>query len=135
MRAIAGPYREHLAPGTGEKPLGRRFVDDAKVSDHHAIIPTVTSPDRADLSADERRIYDLICRRLLSAWHQDHVWSVTTVITAIVNGELIDRYHSSGKMIQQVGWKVLDVQPSRRQRRRKSRRFRRVSSAGRRRMF
>ncbi len=115
VRTIAGPYRELLAPGTGEKPLGRRFVDDAKVSDHHAIIPTVTSPGGADLSADERRIYDLICRRLLSAWHSDHVWSVTTVITAIVNGELTDRYHSSGKMIQQVGWKVLDVQPSRRQ--------------------
>ena len=33
-----------LAPGTGERPLGRRFVDDAKVTDHHAIIPTTTSP-------------------------------------------------------------------------------------------
>ena len=40
---------------------------------------------------------------------------MTTVITAIVNGELTDRYHSSGKMIQQVGWKVLDVQTFRRQ--------------------
>ena len=115
VRTIEGPYRELLAPGTGEKPLGRRFVDDTKVSDHHAIIPTVTSPSGVDLPADERRIYDLICRRLLSAWHSDHVWSVTTVITAIVNGESTDRYHSSGKMIQQVGWKVLDVQPSRRQ--------------------
>ena len=65
-------------------------MDDAKVSDHHAIIPTVTSPDRADLSPDEQKIYDLICRRLLSAWHEDHIWSVTTVITAIANGE-IDR--------------------------------------------
>ena len=35
--------------------------------------------------ADERKIYDLICRRLLSAWHDDHIWSVTTVITAIAN--------------------------------------------------
>jgi len=48
---IAGPYREHLAPGTGERPLGKRFVDDAKVSDHHAIIPTVISAT-PDLSAD-----------------------------------------------------------------------------------
>ena len=72
VRTIAGPYREHLAPGTGEKPLSRKFVDDAKVSDHHAIIPTVTPPDRVDLSPDEKKIYDLICRRLLSAWHEDH---------------------------------------------------------------
>ena len=86
VQTVAGPYRELLAPGTGEKPLGRRFVDDAKVSDHHAIIPTVTSPDRVDLSPDEAKIYDLVCRRLLTCWHEDHVWSVTTVITAIVNG-------------------------------------------------
>jgi len=115
VRAIAGPYREHLAPGTGEKPLSRKFVDDAKVSDHHAIIPTVTPPDRADLTPDEKKIYDLICRRLLSAWHEDHIWSVTTVITAISSAAVIDRYHSSGKMIQQVGWKVLDLQPTRKQ--------------------
>jgi DNA topoisomerase-3 len=110
VQTVSGPYREHLAPGTGEKPLGRRYVDDAKVTDHHAIIPTVTSPDRLDLSPDERKIYDLVCRRLLTCWHEDHVWSVTTVITAITNAAVIDRYHSSGKAIQQPGWKVLDFQ-------------------------
>jgi DNA topoisomerase-3 len=115
VRTIAAPYREHLAPGTGEKPLGPKFVDDAKVSDHHAIIPTVTPPDRVDLSPDEKKIYDLICRRLLSAWHEDHIWSITTVITAISNAGIIDRFHSSGKMIRQQGWKVLDFQTARRQ--------------------
>src|SRR5579871_3649500 len=73
VHAVSGPYREHLAPGTGEKPLGRRYVDDAKVSDHHAIIPTGTSLDRVDLSTDESKVYDLVCRRLLSCWHEDHV--------------------------------------------------------------
>ncbi len=110
VQTIAGPYQDHLAPGTGEKPLGRRYVDDAKVSDHHAIIPTVTAAEGADLPADERKIYDLICRRLLSCWHADHVWSVTTVITVITNAAVMDRYHSSGKAIQQAGWKVLDFQ-------------------------
>jgi len=110
VQTVAEPYRQQLAPGTGEKPLGRRYVDDAKVSDHHAIIPTTTSASGADLSTDERRIYDLVCRRLLSCWHEDHVWSVTTVITAITNAALTDRYHSSGKAVQQVGWKVLDLQ-------------------------
>ncbi len=112
VQTIVGPYRELLAPGTGEKPLGRRYVDDTKVTDHHAIIPTVTSPDRVDLSPDEAKLYDLVCRRLLTCWHADHVWSVTTVITAIVNGQIKDTYHSSGKAIQQVGWKILDLQPA-----------------------
>jgi DNA topoisomerase-3 len=113
VAAIAEPYREHLAPGTGERPLGRRFVDDSKVTDHHAIIPTAVAPGRAELSLDERRIYDLVCRRLLSAWHDDHIWSVTTVVTAITNGETVDRYRSSGTKVEQAGWKVLDVLASR----------------------
>jgi DNA topoisomerase-3 len=113
VAAIEAPYRELLAPGTGERPLGRRFVDDAKVTDHHAIIPTVSSPERANLPADERRVYDLICRRLLSAWHDDHVWMVTTVITAIASADATDRYRTSGTAVEQVGWKALDIQVER----------------------
>ena len=109
VEVVSPPYEKLLAPGTGERPLGRRFVDDAKVSDHHAIIPTTVSQDRVSLAPDEAKIYDLVCRRLLSCWHDDHVWSVTTVITAIVDEAVTDRYHSSGKAIQQVGWKVLDL--------------------------
>jgi DNA topoisomerase-3 len=108
VKAIEAPYRENLANGIGERPIRRQFIDDSKVTDHHAIIPTATSPAGANLSTDERNIYDLVCRRLLSAWHDDHVWSVTTVITAITNGGIIDRYHTSGTAIQQEGWKVLD---------------------------
>jgi DNA topoisomerase-3 len=113
VKAIAAPYQAHLAPGSGERPLGRRFVDDAKVTDHHAIIPTTTSPEKANLSSEERKIYDLVCRRLLSAWHDDHIWSVTTVITAIRNGDVVDRYYTSGTAVQQVGWKVLDIATAR----------------------
>ena len=109
VKSIEGPYREQLASGTGERALGKRFVDDSKVTDHHAIIPTATSPEKANLSADERKIYDLVCRRLLSAWQDDHIWSVRTVITAITNGDIIDRYHASGTAVQQAGWKVLDI--------------------------
>src|SRR5882762_4053461 len=107
VKAIEGPYREHLAAGTGERPLGRRFIDDSKVTDHHAIIPTLVSPEK--ISAEERQIYDLICRRLLSAWQADHIWLVTTVITVVKHGGILDRYHTSGSVVQQVGWKALDL--------------------------
>jgi DNA topoisomerase-3 len=56
VKAIAAPYQAHLAPGTGERPLGRRFVDDAKVTDHHAIIPTTSPPEKASLSSEKRKI-------------------------------------------------------------------------------
>ncbi len=115
VRAIRGPWEALLAPGTGVSPLGRRFVDDAKVTDHHAIIPTTTPPGDARLSPDERHIYELVCRRLLAAWHEDFVWSVTTVITAVTSaaagGDVpgVDRFHSTGTMVERQGWKVLDV--------------------------
>ncbi|MBJ6760273.1 DNA topoisomerase 3 [Myxococcaceae bacterium JPH2] len=113
VRAIRAPYEEDLAPGTGTRPLGKRYVDDAKVTDHHAIIPTLTSPESVRLSPDEQRLYDLVCRRLLQAWHEDHVWQVTTVITAVsspgASGPLVDRFHSAGTQVERVGWKVLDI--------------------------
>ncbi|MBV9308680.1 MAG: DNA topoisomerase 3, partial [Acidobacteriaceae bacterium] len=108
--AIRNAYEQQLAPGTGERPLGRRFVDDAKVTDHHAIIPTTVSSQKADLDADERKIYDLICRRLLSAWHDDHITAITTAITAVTAGGIVDRYRSTGSVVRQVGWKILDLQ-------------------------
>jgi DNA topoisomerase-3 len=115
VRAIRRPYEPLLAPGTGERPLSKRFVDDAKVTDHHAIVPTPTSPDGVRLSPEEQRIYELVCRRLLAAWHEDHVWSVTTVITAVSSAGApggapkVDRFHSSGTQVVRPGWKVLDI--------------------------
>jgi len=112
VAAIEEPYRNQLASGTGQRPLSNRFVDDSKITDHHAIIPT---PIRTrTLTADEHKIYDLICRRLLMAWHDDHLWAVTTLITTIATvpaeGEpIVDRYHSSGTAVEQVGWKILEA--------------------------
>ncbi|MBL8217579.1 MAG: DNA topoisomerase 3 [Bryobacterales bacterium] len=111
VQAVRGPYEKMLAPGTGEKPLGKRYVDDTKVTDHHAIIPTGGAGASLQAGSDEQRLYDLICRRLLSAWHGDHVWSVTTVITVVTNDAegSTDRFHSSGSMVKEEGWKVLDI--------------------------
>ncbi len=105
-RAIAPAYPGLLAPRTGA-PLSPRFVDDAKVTDHHAIIPTLERP-RA-LAEPERRIYDLVCRRLLSAWHDDHVSAVTRVVTAVSSAEARHRFESRGTAVLAVGWKVLDL--------------------------
>jgi DNA topoisomerase-3 len=107
IRAIAEPYRRQVAAGTGERPLGSRFVDDGRVADHHAIIPT-TAVAPADLAGDERRLYDLVCRRLLAAWHDDHVYAVTKVVTRVTS-TAVDRFASSGTSIERLGWKVLDI--------------------------
>ena len=115
--AVAPQYPTMVAPGTGTRPLGKRYVDDTKVSDHHAILPNAVNPGKTSPSPQERKIYDLVCRRFLMMWHDDHLQDVTTVITAITNtpdgsGEpTIDRYRTSGTLVRQLGWKVLDVAP------------------------
>ena len=124
VEAIRSSYEGQIAEGAGRHMLGRRFVDDANVTDHHAIIPTTTDPTQVSLDNDERRIYDLICRRLLMAWHEEHIWAVTTVITAVTSPQtsraakpssvpaadtIIDRFHTVGTAVVQPGWKVLDI--------------------------
>jgi DNA topoisomerase III len=106
---VSGLYREHLAPGTGERPVSKRYVDDSKVSDHHALIPTAVPVEKVRISEDERKIYDLICRRLLMMWHDDYLQAVTTVITKITNEQVVDRYRTTGTVVQEAGWKVLDI--------------------------
>jgi DNA topoisomerase-3 len=121
VNAIAGGYRDLLAPGTGQRPLGRRFVDDSKVTDHHAIIPTGVSSGSLPSGSGEQKIFDLVCRRLLAAWHDDYIWSVTTVITVVRNAEekAEDSFRSIGTAVQQEGWKVLDIGGGKKQERKK----------------
>ncbi|MGA3122178.1 MAG: DNA topoisomerase 3 [Polyangiaceae bacterium] len=111
VAAVAAAYQGFVAEGTGTRPLGPRFVDDARVTDHHAILPTATVAP-ASLPADERAIYDLVCRRLLGAWHEDHVYAVTTVLTIVQWNADQDRYTSAGTSIEKVGWRALDIQPA-----------------------
>src|SRR5580704_4136 len=109
VAAVSKSYEKQLAAGTGERPLGKRYVDDSKVSDHHAIIPNAVSPERAQLTEEERKIYGLICSRFLMMWHYDYLQAVTTVITTITHGTFVDRYRTTGTVVQQMGWKVLDI--------------------------
>ena len=105
-----------VAEGTGTRPLGKRYVDDSKVTDHHAIIPTGTVVSGVDRGSPEAKILDLVNRRLLQAWHGDHKFSSTTVITRIVRKADADQYLSTGTAVDDPGWKILDVQTARRSR-------------------
>jgi DNA topoisomerase III len=113
VATIRDPYQRFLVEGTGDKPLSSRFINDAKVTDHHAIIPTTTSPRSLDPNSDEGKLYDLICRRLLAIWQDDHIFSVTTVINRIAtvqpDGSFIDKYISTGTSVEQLGWRALDI--------------------------
>jgi DNA topoisomerase III len=113
IRAIAPGYPGSVAEGSGSRALGKRFVDDSKVGDHHALIPTA---ERANLPANsaEARLYELVCRRLLMAWHDDLVESITRVVTEVsaVRKE-VELFATSGTSIESPGWTVLEANPHR----------------------
>ena len=112
-RTVSNGYDPDLiAEGTGTKPLGRRFVDDAKVTDHHAIIPTGLARDVSE-GSPEAKVLDLVNRRLLQAWHSDHKYSSTTVITRIASRADADQYLSVGTAVDDEGWKALDIKTAR----------------------
>jgi DNA topoisomerase III len=86
--------------GLDQLPLGR-VVNDAKVDDHHAIIPTDISHDVNAFSPDERRIFDLVAKRFLAAFHPPARYARTTVVTE-VEGE---RFRTRGKVTLEAGWR------------------------------
>jgi DNA topoisomerase-3 len=116
VAAVAEPYRELLEPGTGERPLGKRFVDDAQVKDHHAIIPTGKRSGLAP-GSDESKIFDLVVRRLLAAYQSDHRWAVTTLRVEIRNQPeaepFCDCYVATGSTPLHEGHRRLEVKSRR----------------------
>src|SRR5438477_2690016 len=74
-------------------PLAR-VVNDAKVDDHHAIIPTDIEHDVVQFTPDERRIFDLIARRFLAVFHPPARYARTTVITVVEE----ERFRTRGKV-------------------------------------
>ncbi|MBO8128921.1 MAG: DNA topoisomerase III [Peptococcaceae bacterium] len=82
---------------------GKRYVDDAKVTDHHAIIPTDVSPDLAALNTAERQVYDLVVRRFLAMLYPPAVYDETAVVTE-AGGET---FNSRGRVEKERGWKIV----------------------------
>ena len=114
--ASVGPYVKFietiLAKGTPK--LTSRHVDDKKVTDHHAVIPTKQRIEPNALQPDEKRIYDLIARRFLAAFYPDAELERTTITTAVDGEGFITR----GTVVLKAGWREVD--PPGREERKKS---------------
>ncbi len=77
-------YAPFAAPLLATPPArSRRVFDDGKVSDHHAIIPTGKPVRLDELPRDERRIFDLVARRFLGAFHPDAEFALTDVVIRV----------------------------------------------------
>jgi DNA topoisomerase-3 len=76
-------------------------VNDARVDDHHAIIPTDVDHDVTTFSPDERRIFDLVARRFLAVFHPPARYARTTVVTEVE----AERFRTRGKITLDAGWR------------------------------
>lgn len=97
-----GEYRP-LANKVLMKPIkpSKAFVDDSKVSDHHAIIPTEGYVNFSSFSDKERKIYDLVVKRFLAVLFPVHEYEQLTLQATIGKEKFIAR----GKTVISAGWK------------------------------
>jgi DNA topoisomerase-3 len=83
-------------------PLGR-VVNDAKVTDHHAIIPTRDKHRVEKMSDDDRRVYDLVARRFLAVFHPDAVFENTRLETTVAEHV----FRTRGRVLLEAGWRAV----------------------------
>lgn len=97
-----GPYRK-LAGVLLNQPVraNASFVDDKKVSDHHAIIPTEQFVQLDHMTNEERKIYDMVVRRFLSVLYPPFIYEQVSM-EGTVAGEV---FAASGKVVKSSGWK------------------------------
>lgn len=97
-----GPYRK-LAGVLISKPIHTNgsFVDDKKVSDHHAIIPTEQFVQLDHMTNEERKIYDMVVRRFLSVLYPPFEYEQTSMEAKAAGQSFV----ASGKTVVSAGWK------------------------------
>ena len=104
FQMLADSGMKHLAPHARAalandyiKP-SRRIFDNAKVSDHFAIIPTLQAPE--GLSEAEQKLYDLVVRRFMAVFFPSAEYLVTTRISRALD----HRFKTEGKVLVRPGW-------------------------------
>ena len=105
LRAIAIPAYRSAVNKIQTQPIkaNKSFVDDTKVSDHHAIIPTEEIVQLQKLTDRERKIYDLVVKRFLAVLSPNEVWEQVT-LEVDLNGE---RFFAKGRTIISAGWRAI----------------------------
>jgi DNA topoisomerase III len=103
--AVVGNHREYAkaaayVAGLDVLPLGR-VVNDAKVTDHHAIIPTRDQHRLDKMSDDDRRVYDLVARRFLAVFHPEAVFENTRLETTVAEHV----FRTRGRILVVPGWR------------------------------
>lgn len=104
LSRLPDPYAALVqAPEMNPNMRTKRFYDNDKISDHHAIVPTEKIPNLDALSAEERSIYDLVVRRLIAAHYPNYEYEAARIITECEG----HRFRSTGNMPIAQGWRAV----------------------------
>ena len=107
MKLLPESYRRFI-PGAlpdGKLPVTKRTIDASKVTDHHAILPTAKKVDLSSFTPEERNLYDMVARRMLTAFHPVCEYDATKVVTAVG----VHTFRTNGRVTVVNGWH--DVPP------------------------
>ena len=107
MKLLPDSYQKYVAGALpdGKLPVSKRTIDKTKVTDHHAIIPTAKKADPSKFTEDERKLYDMVARRLLAAFYPACDYDATKIVTQVEEHQ----FRTTGKVIVNNGWH--DVPP------------------------
>lgn len=104
LRSVAQGAYQKTAMSLFRKPVNTKYiVNDAKVTDHHAIIPTEQSANFAKFTHEERNIYDLVVKRFLAVLSEPFEYDEVK-LTINIGGE---SFYAKGKVVKSEGWKAL----------------------------
>ncbi|MES9927664.1 MAG: DNA topoisomerase 3 [Candidatus Thiodiazotropha sp. 6PDIVS] len=106
MAQYNASYRELTQ--SANTSLQSRAWNDKKITAHHAIIPTTSPTDTGRMNANERKLYDLVCRRYLAQFLPDHEYEQTTITLSVCD----ETFCATGKTEKSSGWRVVQSMPS-----------------------
>lgn len=99
-----GPYRKLAGRLAGQSFSAKAaFVNDAKVSDHHAIIPTEQYVQLDHMTVEERKIYDLVVRRFLAVLYPPYEYEQTSLEVTVGK----ETFVAQGKIVKSLGWREI----------------------------
>lgn len=111
--AVSLPELSAAANAVLGDPNVNRIVNDSKVTDHHAIIPTDTRHDLSKLSDDQRNVYELVARRFLAALLPPQVLERTIAWVRVDTAESVEWFRAAGRRDLDSGWRIAWPEQSR----------------------
>lgn len=105
-RVKIGSYKK-FAEDILSKPIkpGKRLINNARVTDHHAIIPTEQYLNLNNLTTNEKKLLDLVIKRFLAVLSPEYIYESKSMITEVEK----ERFISRGKAVKQLGWRAVSI--------------------------